>query len=1161
MSVARVGRLLVIALALWLGSWARSDAGVTGSISGHVTDEKNDPLAGAKVSVASPSQSLSTQSDTHGFYAVLNLSPDTYSVTASKDGFDTATVYGVTVQTSQTSNVNLVLRASAKTIGKVLTTATSSVVSKTVTGDLYAVNANAIKSYQGSAGGAETLYSQNAVAASLPGITRTLGSGGGYAGNGSLSVRGGSNDQIGFELEGIPLNRGFDAANATSFVTNGLASLEVYTGGEPADAGRSMSGYINEVYRRGTYPGGADLTLIAGSPVYNHTLQADVFGATPDRRFSYYVSTLAVNSDYQWVNRSNLDNTSINVPANDPGCGAFNTELFLNTSTPFNSSSPIDPNVWNLDCSVPHIMNMPISQGAWQSFPNPSSSIRDTVANLHWGIDHNGLQDDLQALYVVGGTGNPFLYAGVFMDPALYFEGTGGSINSSGQFLWPTGFPYTGAVNQPFTGGAGSAPAPGSFGQYTWPSAGGGTGPIPSFYVDSQSTEQSVEKLQYTRSFSSSSFLRFYAYALYSAWNFDQATNGFLGDSFYQLHDNATGYTLQYQNQVNAQNLLRVDADYSKDVTLRYNYASNFFPDLSSAQTITPFPGTNFYTLPNGQGFIGAVACNGPGTSLKDGPAFWVTCVPGTTVSSIGGPFAYWNDINPVNTDVVVADTYKPSDKWLFDLGLRWDHFGVPLMPLQITGPNGVAEQAQNQYGYCLHGFAYAPSEPCFGFLNALQAQVNPHNVQGLPMVAPGQAPWTNVTGSQDFYYLSPRVGLTYTFDPRQVIRFSVGRYVQQPETFGNEYLGAPWFGPEVTVGILNRFYDPLGFTAVHNLVPQDSTNYDLSFEQDLGQGLSVKLTPYARVTRNQILSIPVNPLQPTFVTGYNFGAANIKGAEFLVSKAQPSGDGLGGTLAVTYTDSKIRFERSLGPNVIDVINGTAGPASSPCSGTGIIGYNQCYGTNYALEDPNGLYSPSLVQAPGSTGPSYDVAWVMNLNLDEHVRGFDFTPTFNYQSGNPYGDPQSFPDQHCQSPGGVNLALNNYPGCIPLPKGVSAPYSGGVGPDPYTGQFDQYGSLNGPWWLTMNLGVSHNVGQNTKASFLWTNVFTVVGNHGYAWELPTKNNVLSYGDNSFYTFPLGTSADTGVPTIPQYFGDNYYAYVPSALMPLREFVFSLSFKM
>ncbi len=1140
MSGARLGRLFIIALIIGLSMTTQTLAGVTGGISGHVTDDKGSPIGGALVAITSPSQSLTTKTDAHGFYSVLNLSPDTYTITASQDGYDTSTVYGVTVETNQTAGVNIALRPSAKTLGKVVTTATASVVSKTVTGDLYSVNAKAIQSYQGSAGGSETLYSQNAVAGSLPGVVRTVGTGGGYAGNGSLSFRGGSNDQIGFELEGIPLNRGFDAANGTSFVTNGLASLEIYTGGEPADAGRSMSGYINEVIRRGSYPGGADFTGIIGGPTFNHTIQADVYGGTPDRRFTYYISTLASDADYNFVNRSNLDNTSIHVPANDPGCGAFNTQLIANTST------AIDNGQWNLNCSVAQTMNMPISQGAWQSFVNPSANIRDTVTNIHYTIDHNGLQDDLQGLYVVGGTGNPFLYAGTAMDPALYYEGTGGSINSAGQFLWPTGFPYIGGANQPYTG---------AFGQYTWPSSGGGTGPIPSFYVDSQSTQESVAKLGYTRSFSSSSFLRFYAYALYSAWNFDQATNGFLGDSFYQLHDNATGYTLNYQNQINSQNLLRFDVDYTRDVTLRYSYAANFFPDLYSSQTTAPFPFL-FLTQPNGQSFGAPVACAVAGSSLKDGPAAWDPngCSAGENATTIGGPFAYWNDINPINTDAVIADTLKPSDKWLFDLGLRWDHFDVPLMPIQITGPNGIAEQGQNQYGYCLHGYAYQPSEPCYGFLNNLQSMLAG---QGYSNVAPGAANWTNVTGSQDFFYVSPRFGMTYTLSPQQVLRFSVGRYVQQPETFGNEYTGAPWFGPETTIQILNRFYDPLGFLAVHNLVPQDSTNYDLSFEQALQGGMSVKVTPFARVTRNQILSIPVNPAQPTFVTGYNFGAANVNGAEFLLSKAQPQ-NGLGLTFAATYTNSKIRFERSLGPNVIDVINGFAG--SGKCNGLGIVGYNQCYGTNYPLEDPNGLYSPSLVQSPGSTGPSYDVAWVLNLNMDERVRGFDITPTFNYQSGNPYGDPQSFPDEHCPNVGPPTLAAGNYPGCIPLPAGLTSKYTGGVGPDPYTGQFDQYGSLKGPSWLTMNLGISHDVGRDTKASFLWTNVFTVVHNQGYSWELPTKNQVLSYGDNSFYSLPLGASADSGVPTVPQYFGDNYYAYAPSALMPLREFVFSISAK-
>jgi hypothetical protein len=1115
MSLLKLGRFFIFALMLSFAAVGQSLAGVTGSISGHVTDERNNPVAGVKIAVASPSQEVTTQSDARGFYSVLSLSPDTYSITASKDGFDTSTLSGVTVQTNQTATANIALRPSAKTLGKVVTTATASVVSKTVTGDLYAVSASAIRSYQGSAGGSETLYSQNAVAGSLPGVVRTVGTGGGYGGNGSLSFRGGSNDQIGFELEGIPLNRGFDAANATSFVTNGLASLEVYTGGEPADAGRSMSGYINEVYRRGSYPGGADFTAIVGSPTFNHTLQADVYGSTPDRRFTYFVSTLATNSDYNFVNRSNLDNTSIHVPANDPGCGAFNAQLFANTNP------SLDGGFWQINCSAAQTMNMPISQGSWQSFVNPSSAIRDTVTNLHWSINHNGLQDDIQGLYVVGGTGNPFLYAGTGLDPVLYSEGTGGSTNAAGQLIWPTGTPYIGPINQPFNAAA--------FGQYTWPSSGGGTGAIPPLYVDSQSTQQSIAKLGYTRSFTSSSFLRFYAYALYSAWNFDQATNGFLGDSFYQLHDNATGFTLNYQNQINAQNLIRFDADYTKDVTLRYNYAANFFPD-------------------------GTQQCALPGFSLKDGPAAYDTngCSAGENVITVGAPFAYWNNINPVNTDVALVDNLRPSDKFLFDLGLRWDHFSVPLMPLKITGPNGIAEQAQNQFGFCLHGYAYSAGEPCNGFLTNLQAA----NAPGLPNVGPGGGAWTDVTGSQEYYYLSPRFGATYTLSPQQVLRFSAGRYVQQPETFGNEYIGAPYFGANATVSVLNRFYDPLGFLAVHNLVPQDSTNFDLSFEQDFGRGISAKITPYTRVTRGQILSIPVNPLQPTFVTGYNFGAAQIKGVEFLLAKAQSGHDGLNGTLSATYTDSKIRFERTLPGtgNVIDVINGIG--INGQCTGTGICGYNKYYGTNYPLEDPNGFYSPSLALSPGSTGPSYDVAWVINLNMDERIQGWDILPNFNYQSGNPYGDPQSFPDQHCNP----TVAGGVFPGCIPLPAGVTVPL-GGNGPDPYTGQFDQYGSLKGPSWLTMNLGISHNIGANTKASFLWTNVFTVVHNKGYAWELPSTNQVLSYGDNSFYSFPLGMSTDTGFKTVPQYFGDNYYAYVPSGLMPLREFVFSLSTKL
>ncbi len=1103
MSVTAIARVLAVLICMIACCCTASIAGTTGGISGRIADQLGAPIAGASVTVTSPSQSASAVSDSKGFFSVLALTPDTYTITASKNGFDTAQLAGITVQADQTATATIALRPTVKVLTTVTTTAVASVVNKSVTGDLYAVNSQAIDKYQGAAGGAETLYSQNGVVGSLPGVVRSVGTGGGYEGNGSLSVRGGSNDQIGFELEGIPLNRGFDSANATSFVTNGLGSLEVYTGGAPADSGRSMAGFINEVMHRGTYPGGGDATFVNGFPTFNHTFTADMFGGTPNRRFTYYISTLGSNADYNMSNRSNLDNQILNVQQNDPGCLAFNTQVLANTDT------SVDPSPIFLNCANGHKLNIPISQHMFQSLANPSAAERDTVINLHEAITHAGLSDDLQALWVGGSTGNPFPYSGTQIDPVLYAEGTGGSTDSLGNFLWPTGFPYVAGVNAPYN--------PNGFGVLTWPSAGNSQGAIPKDYVDSEATDYGISKLSYTRAFTPSSFLRFYAYALYSAWNFDQATNGFVGDSYYQLHDHATGYTANYQNQINSQHLLRVDLDYSKDLTLRYNYAPNFFPDFVVACGDLA---TNNLTTVTGNN------CGDPGY---------------TNVASVGGPFAYWNALPLVSTDVAVADSWHPSDKWLFDIGARADRFHVVLTPLQMTGPNGLAEISQNQSGFCLHGYAYAVGEPCNGYLTTIAG--TPGQPGFNPALLPGAGKWTNVSGSLDYNEFSPRFGVTFTASPANVLRFSVGRYVEPPATAYIEYIGAPHFGANDTVSVLNNFYDGLGFTAVHHVQPQDSTNYDLSLEHEFAGGWSAKVTPYARVTRGQILNLPVVPTNPSFVTGYNFGSARIHGSEFLLSKQRLTANGWSAVLSATYTDSKIHFDRVLGgQSFIDVINAS------------ISAYNTQYGTRYATLDPNGYYSPSLTQSPGATSPSYDVRWVANLNLDYHWNGWDFAPTFNYQAGNPYGDPLSFPDVHCQPTGTLSA-----PGCIPLPVGAVGPL--GNGPDPYTNKFDPPGSLTGPSWLTMNMAISHNVARNIKASMLVTNVFTYVHNHGYAWEFPASAQVLAYGDNSFYTFPLGMSADTGFPTIPGYYGDNYHAYVPASLNSAPEFVFSLSTKL
>jgi outer membrane receptor protein involved in Fe transport len=397
---------------------------------------------------------------------------------------------------------------------------------------------------------------------------------------------------------------------------------------------------------------------------------------------------------------------------------------------------------------------------------------------------------------------------------------------------------------------------------------------------------------------------------------------------------------------------------------------------------------------------------------------------------------------------------------------------------------------------------------------------------------------------------------------------------VQPPNSAFEQYTRNPRWGPGAGTSLLNSFMLGLGFGAYHDILPEDSTNYDLSLEHEFSGGLSTKITPFYRNTRNQILSIPFNPQSPSFVTGDNFGNARIKGAEFTLQRRIAGASGIGGILNATYTDTKIRFNvpRGGATSFINVINGT--DANGVCQGGGICGYNAAYGVNYALLDPAGYYSPSFVMAPTSTGPSYDVRWNINFTPEIKEAGFDVFVPFSYSSGSPYGDALLFADPHCPYTNAVIggppvYAAGHAPsaatGCMPAPVdgagNITHLYYGGNGPDPYTRTFDGPGSLHGPSVWTLGVAVSHEIGHNIKASILGTNLLVGVNNHGYAWEQAKAQNNASYGDNSFYgAAPLGAFTNPGPNPAQGYYGNNYYPYASSGILPYRDWIFAVQAK-
>jgi hypothetical protein len=95
------------------GSVATASAGSLGGIAGVVTDAKTgQPLAGVHVKITSPSQAATVTTDSGGHYIVLSLPPDTYTITADKDGYSPQALTNESVEADQTQRYDLELTPS-----------------------------------------------------------------------------------------------------------------------------------------------------------------------------------------------------------------------------------------------------------------------------------------------------------------------------------------------------------------------------------------------------------------------------------------------------------------------------------------------------------------------------------------------------------------------------------------------------------------------------------------------------------------------------------------------------------------------------------------------------------------------------------------------------------------------------------------------------------------------------------------------------------------------------------------------------------------------------------------------------------------------------------------------------------------------------------------
>ena len=212
-------------------------AGTTGAISGSVVDpQSNQPVAGARVTATSPSQSVTTTSDAGRTFLVHLAQPrHVHGVGAGNVDRDAASISGVTVQADQTITVTLQQPTKLKVIGSVTSRAAAALVKPGTTADVYSINSVTQDKASGVGGGGNLNSAWSAIA-TVPGVFIANNQAGYIGAGATISIRGGDYDQIGYELDGVPVNRAFDNYPSGPISSLGQQELQVYTGAPAANA-------------------------------------------------------------------------------------------------------------------------------------------------------------------------------------------------------------------------------------------------------------------------------------------------------------------------------------------------------------------------------------------------------------------------------------------------------------------------------------------------------------------------------------------------------------------------------------------------------------------------------------------------------------------------------------------------------------------------------------------------------------------------------------------------------------------------------------------------------------------------------------------------------------------------------------------------------------
>jgi hypothetical protein len=1155
------------------GTWAL--ASTTGGLTGTVVDADTlAPIAGAQVTATSPSQTASATTDASGHFAFLTLGPDTYTVTVTKAGYQPTSVPGQVVFADTVQSVAVRIPKALKTIAHVTAAAAGALVKSGTTADIYSVNETTQKAVQALGGGGSLNQAYSAIA-TIPGAYVVPNQSGYFE---TINIRGGDYDQVGYEFDGVPVVRSFDNYGSSGANTLGNAEVQVYNGSTPADSeGNGLAGYVNQVIKTGTFPGYATLGGGIGWPAFYHQAQVEAGGATPDRNFSYYVGISGANQSFNYINNQN-------------GAGYAN---WFGPAIGFTETPGGPYALLCIEGSVACFGSSQLAQGPIQYSAFSTIFDRNAVVNFHIAIPHrfDAGRDDIQILYDNESLSNQFYesaddFASAQCTGANGVSGLACATHLYGPQLYGN-VPSWGCPQH--IGGTFSGPGLNSIKScvvnYGFPNA-----VDPGTYSDPNTISPSnrdhtynqtvIGKLQYTKTFGSTAFARLYGYTFYSTWGL-AGVYGLNNCDFvctvapdYELNTHTRGLSGEFEDQINPQNLVTFQGNYTTATITRMN--NHFFdvptePAAVIVNSKDPYGGYCFGGTPSGAGALPVANCYAtaatPSTygyeTFGTIGAGQVPSVSGLSCSVPGKPqygsACNWmlaeNGLSAEITPNLVpnfygwsaTDQFRPTDKWLFNLGLRLDTFNFAGGNTLVPPVGGGGPQAR---AFWWRAFNLDNCQ------STTTGAVIPNPSPGQLCPAGQIATYMENVTNQNYTFniLQPRLSGTYTVNQNNVLRFSFGRYTEQGSTAFEQY--GTW--QEDSADFIGPTFLQYGRnTPGYPILPQTSLNYDVSWESHLkGTDWSFKVTPFLRQTQDQIQEFFLN-VKEGFVSGLNAGDQRSQGVELQVQKGDFTRDGLSGLLSFAYTNSYITYGpvNPFGGTVLTGVNSSIAqynaytracvlnPKNPNCGTTSnSLAANACYTTSGTPVGPVSVHGTSIlcphgdfanpywfapIQSiinvhqqfatydlfPGSTAfpgayGAYNAPYVASMVLNYKRQQFTITPSFQFLGGERYGYPLS------------SVGIDPASGCGLL-AGVPGRYNATSCasvvniPNPFTGGFDTLGAFVQPNEFLMNVQLSYQVSPKIQLVGVVSNIVN------YCWG----------GTKAPWTFNDGNICQYATPTI------------------------------